>query len=167
MEKNAVESIYQYSKHCGEILCRFFVQNYNLKIKIIRPSTLFGVPDFDTKGVLNKFIKAAIENTPIQVYQPSKIITFTNVSEIEKVIRNSLDSTPFIDEANEPINLVSPEQYTLMELAQIVKLKLRSRSQIICHEEHSYIKKEKAPNIKNRQFSKTKTPLLVDWLEEI
>jgi len=163
----AMSSVYHYSKYCGEILCELFKNRYNLDIDIIRPSILFGSNDFSGPRVLDVFIRAALAGEPLRVSNPDQSLTFTCIEDIGSVLLARVHN----DKKNNsltPKNLVSPETYSLLELAQLIKLKLNSESQIFCRQKiinQRFVEKKKIPEILVSNIDTTVS--LVDWLGTI
>ena len=167
VEKNAVTSLYQYSKYQGESICKVFSKECDLSIKIIRPSTLFGIKTFESNRVLDIFVKSALVNQQIFVHEPKKVLTFTSVKDVYRAIDLNLQNLVPRNIFCEPSNLVSPEEYTLLELAELVKSKLHSQSEIIYKPANNLSLKEKVePDQQKVVFTKNRT-LLVDWLEQV
>ena len=167
LAEDALDSIYQYSKYCGELMCDLFSQNHDLNIKIIRPSTLFGINNFKGPRVLNTFIKAALADNPIQVHDPQKLLTFTSVIDIGASIQTNLNSKLTNKEFRKPVNIVSPEKYTLIELAYLIKTSLSSKSEILSAKNMSFHVAKGLTELETQKARKGQGSLLIDWLNSI
>ena len=163
-----INTIYHYSKYCGELLCELFRRQHGLKVGILRPATFFGAYDRLGSRVLDIFITAALSGRPIQVNNPNQILTFTSIQEISSTLMSQFHLS--LDELSHSIskNLVAAERYSLLELATLIKSQLNSDSEIVCEKElisHKFLTEKLTPKTPLLNFN---TPVLLkDWLETL
>ncbi len=122
-------SCYDEGKRCAETLFFDYRRQHKLSIKVARIFNTYGPRMHPNDGrVVSNFIVQALLNKPITVFgDGSQTRSFCYVDDlIEGLIR--LMESP--EEVTGPINLGNPDEFTIMELAELVLELTGSRSEI-------------------------------------
>jgi UDP-glucuronate decarboxylase len=125
-----VRACYDEGKRCAETLFFDYHRQHKLRIKVARIFNTYGPRMHPNDGrVVSNFIIQALQGEDITVYgDGSQTRAFCYATDmIEGFIR--LMNTP--DEITGPINLGTPFEMTILELAQKIIDKTNSRSQIV------------------------------------
>jgi len=81
----------------------------------------------DDGRVISNFISQALTNKPITVYGDGKQTrSFQYITDLDEGIQRLMDV-----EYHDPVNLGNPDEFTILELANIVKKLTNSKSEII------------------------------------
>ncbi len=135
---------YDEGKRVAEALCIAY-QNYNnVDIRIARIFNTYG-PYMDPKDgrVVSNFINQALANEPITVYgQGSQTRSFCYVSDLVEGLIKLMKSRYSL-----PVNLGNPEEYDILQFAQLIKEKIGSSSKIIFNELPVDDPKQRCPDI--------------------
>jgi len=139
-------SCYDEGKRAAETLCFDYIRQYNLDARVIRIFNTYG-PNMATRDgrVVSNFIVQAINGEPISVYgEGEQTRSFCYVSDlVEGVYRVlMLDKNP-----QSPINLGNPNEFKVIELANIIKELTRSNSEIINYSLPDDDPKQRCPDI--------------------
>lgn len=122
--------IYSLSKFIGELIVNYYSGKLNIKIAILRFTSLYGFFDKANKKVLSKFVSLAINNKPIII---SNNDTFNFLHYKDAI--SALDfSTSYLNRKTEKIeefNFFSNENISLIELANKIKKIVNSKSKIL------------------------------------
>jgi UDP-glucuronate decarboxylase len=124
-----VRSCYDEGKRCAETLFFDYQRRHNVRIKVARIFNTYGPGMNANDGrVVSNFIVKALNNDPITVYGKGlQTRSFCYVSDlIEGLVR--LMATP--DDSTETMNLGSPHEVTVLELAEKIINITGSRSPI-------------------------------------
>ena len=123
-------SCYDEGKRCAESLfINYYIQN-KVKIKIIRIFNTYGPKMHPHDGrVVSNFIVQALKNEDITIFgDGSQSRSFQYVDDlIEAMIRMMSTNDEFIG----PVNIGNPEEFKIIELAEIVLKLTKSKSKII------------------------------------
>ncbi|MEJ5347720.1 MAG: UDP-glucuronic acid decarboxylase family protein [Desulfosoma sp.] len=122
-------SCYDEGKRCAETLFFDYRRQHKLSIKVARIFNTYGPRMHPNDGrVVSNFIVQALLNKPLTVYgDGSQTRSFCYVDDmVEGLIR--LMESP--EEVTGPINLGNPDEFTIMELAQLVLELTGSKSEI-------------------------------------
>lgn len=125
---NGVRACYDESKRFGEMITMLYVRNHGVDGRIARIFNTYGPRMRPTDGrVVSNFINQAISNKPMTVYGDGKQTrSFCYVSDmVDGLIR--LMDVP----SGEVVNLGNPEEYTVLDLAQKIKIMTRTSSEIV------------------------------------
>ena len=126
---NGVRSCYDESKRFGEAISMIYQRKHGVDARIVRIFNTYG-PRLrkDDGRVVSNFINQAIEGTPLTVYgDGNQTRSFCYVSDLVAGIM----AVMFSDKANgEVFNLGNPEEYTMGDLAEMVKRLTESNSPI-------------------------------------
>lgn len=126
-------SCYDEGKRCAESLFVNYHHQNDVRIKIIRIFNTYGPRMLPNDGrVVSNFIVQALQNKPITIYGDGKQTrSFQYVDDlVEGMIR--MMNTP--DEITGPVNIGNPEEFTILELAQLVIEMTNSKSKIEFHD---------------------------------
>ena len=126
-----IRSCYDEGKRCAESLCFDYNREFGTRIKIIRIFNTYGPNmDPDDGRVVSNFIMQALRGEDITVYgDGSQSRSFCYVDDlIEGIIRMMNNSR---EDFLGPVNLGNPGEFTILELAEKVLQKTRSKSRLI------------------------------------
>lgn len=124
-----LRSCYDEGKRCAETLVMDYNRQHKLEVKIARIFNTYGPRMHPNDGrVVSNFIVQALRNEPITIYgDGSQTRSFCYVDDmIEGLVR--LMGTPM--EITGPINLGSPAETTILQLAELTISLSGSRSQL-------------------------------------
>ena len=119
---------YANSKRCSELALELLAQRRpEVKVTHLRASSIYG-PGMVLTQLLPTFVARASRNEPLQLYGPRDYVqNFIHVKDVaELAIAILLD-----DSAPRVVNAFSDDTYKLAPLAELVKVELGSRSQIV------------------------------------
>ncbi len=111
-------SIYDESKRYAETLTMAYQQAKGVSTRIIRIFNTYG-PRMDAEDgrVVTNFINQALRKEPLTIYGTgSQTRSFQYVDDLIEGIRRLMDV-----EYHQPVNLGNPEEYTMLELAQLIQ----------------------------------------------
>lgn len=148
-------SCYDEGKRCAETLFFDYRRQHNLSIKVCRIFNTYGPRMHPNDGrVMPNFILQALKNEPITVYgQGSQTRSFCYVDDlIDGMIR--LMNTH--GDITGPVNIGNPNEYSILELAELIVELTGSKSQIHYKELPSDDPKKRRPDI-------TLARNLLDW----
>lgn len=119
---------YDEAKRFSEALAMAYHRVHNLDVKIARIFNTYGPKMRKDDGrVVPNFINQSLKNEPITVYGDGKQTrSFCYVTDLIDGIYRLMQS-----KINEPVNLGNPEEHTIMEFAQLIKMLAKSKSKII------------------------------------
>ncbi|HUD10499.1 MAG TPA: NAD-dependent epimerase/dehydratase family protein, partial [Candidatus Saccharimonadales bacterium] len=121
-------SMYDEAKRFAEALIYSYRAKYHVSTTIARFFNTYGPRmDPDDGRVVSNFITQALKNKPLTVYgDGSQTRSFCYVDDLIAGIAALIDS-----DQEGPINLGNPSEFTVLELAQIVKKLTNSKSKIV------------------------------------
>jgi nucleoside-diphosphate-sugar epimerase len=123
-----LRSVYDESKRMGETLTNLYNKQYGVDTKIIRIfNTYSPYIDLDDGRIISNFIKAAKYNKPIEIYGNG--LQTRSLQYVDDLVAGIIKLTEI--KYNDPINLGNEDEYTVLDIAKIIKNKLFSRSKII------------------------------------
>lgn len=127
---NGVRSVYDEGKRFGEAITMAFHRAYGIDTRIMRIFNTYGERlDPEDGRVVSNFIKQAIRGESITIYgKGDQTRSFCYVSDL---IDGIFKLTTTNDLSGEVVNLGNPEEYTIAELATIVKTLTNSNSKIV------------------------------------
>jgi len=123
-------SCYDEGKRCAETLFFDYRRQHNLRIKVARIFNTYG-PNMhpDDGRVVSNFIMQALHGKPITVYgDGSQSRSFCYVDDLIDGFLKLMDSP---DDFTGPVNLGNPNEFTILELAEVVIRLTKSKSKII------------------------------------
>ncbi len=125
------ESPYTASKIGGEALTHAYQQCYGIDFVIIRFSNVYGMYD-DSDRVIPLFIKLSGENKDLTVFGKEKLLDFTYIDDaVSGVIKSIAD---FEKAKNDVYNIAFGKGTTIVEVAELIKKYMGSRSKILIKE---------------------------------
>lgn len=117
-------SCYDEGKRVAETMLTDFSKQFGVPVKIVRIFNTYG-PNMDPNDgrVVSNFIMQALRHEPFTIYGTGKQTrSFCYVSDMIAGFRKLMDETD--DSFIEPINIGNPNEFTLMELADMVAEKV-------------------------------------------
>lgn len=139
-------SCYDEGKRCAETLFFDYHRQHALRIKVARIFNTYGPNMHPNDGrVVSNFVVQALQNKPITVYgDGSQTRSFCYVTDlIEAFIR--LMATA--DDVTGPVNLGNPNEFTVLELAELVIEVIGSKSKIVFEKLPSDDPRQRKPDI--------------------
>lgn len=146
-------SCYDEAKRFGEALIMAYHRKHNVNTKIARIFNTYGERMRPNDGrVIPNFITQALNNEPITVYgDGTQTRSFCYIKdEIEGLYKLLISNT------NDPVNIGNPKEYTILELAKIIKELTNSQSEIIFKDLPKDDPKQRRPDI-------TKAKTILNW----
>ncbi len=124
-----VRSCYDESKRFGETLMMLYHQEYNLDVKIVRIFNSYGPGLRVADGrIISNFINQVLSNKEITIYgDGSQTRSFCYVKDTIDGMYKMMNSENFMG----PVNIGSDEEYTIIEVAKIIKKLLNSNAKLI------------------------------------
>ena len=150
-----IRSCYDEGKRCAETLFFDYYRQHQLEIKVMRIFNTYGPRMHPNDGrVVSNFIVQALKNDPITIYgDGSQTRSFCYVDDLIRGMIIFMESNPSI---TGPINMGNPNEFTMLELAELVIKLTSSQSSITFKSLPEDDPKQRQPNI---DLAKTK----LDW----
>jgi UDP-glucuronate decarboxylase len=122
-------SCYDEGKRCAETLFFDYYRQHRLRIKVARIFNTYGPRMHPNDGrVVSNFIVQALTNQPLTIYgDGSQTRSFCYVDDLIDGFVKLMGSA---DDCTGPINLGNPNEFTMLELAQVVKDLAGSKSSV-------------------------------------
>jgi len=126
-----LRSCYDEGKRCAETLFFDYYRQHKLQIRVIRIFNTYGPRMHPNDGrVVSNFIVKALKGEPIEVYgRGDQTRSFCYVDDLVTGMIAMMDQ----DELVGPVNLGNPGEFTILELATMVKELIGSKSEIVFH----------------------------------
>ncbi len=124
-----VRSCYDEGKRVAETLCMDYNRQNKVDIRIVRIFNTYGPRMLHNDGrVISNFIVQALKNEDITVFgDGSQTRSFCYVSDLVEALMRMMDQDGFIG----PVNLGNPEEFTMLELANLIVELTGSKSRIV------------------------------------
>jgi UDP-glucuronate decarboxylase len=125
-----IRACYDEGKRCAETLFFDYRRQYGLYIKVVRIFNTYG-PRMDANDgrVVSNFVVKSILNEPLHIYgDGSQTRSFCYVDDLIDGMITVMDSK---EEIAGPVNLGNPNEFTILELAEIVLKMTGSHSKVI------------------------------------
>jgi UDP-glucuronate decarboxylase len=124
-----VRSCYDEGKRCAETLFMDYHNQNGVDIKIVRIFNTYGPNMHPNDGrVVSNFIIQALQNKDITVYGDGKQTrSFQYVDDLVEGMIRMMNTDNFIG----PVNIGNPNEFTILELAEIVIKLTNSKSKIV------------------------------------
>jgi UDP-glucuronate decarboxylase len=124
-----VRACYDEGKRCAESLCFDYRRKHGLDVRVVRIFNTYGPRMQVGDGrVVSNFIVQALRDLPITIYgDGGQTRSFCFVDDLIE----GLMAFMMAPEAQSPMNLGNPEEFTILELAQLVVELTGSRSRLI------------------------------------
>ncbi|MBL4672541.1 MAG: SDR family oxidoreductase [Arenicella sp.] len=141
-----IRSCYDEGKRCAETLFFDYHRQHQLRIKVMRIFNTYGPRMHPDDGrVVSNFIVQALKGENITIYgDGSQTRSFCYVDDLVRGMVLLMDSG---DEVTGPVNIGNPNEFTILQLAEMVKAMLNSSSEIILQDLPSDDPKQRKPNI--------------------
>lgn len=141
-----VRSCYDEGKRCAETLFFDYWRQHQIEIKVVRIFNTFGPRMHPNDGrVVSNFIVQALQGADITVFGDGRQTrSFCYVDDLISGLIKIMNSPT---EVTGPINLGNPNEYTVLELAQMIINLTNSRSKIVNEELPSDDPKQRQPDI--------------------
>ena len=125
-----IRSCYDEGKRCAETLFFDYWRQHQLEIKVMRIFNTYGPRMHPKDGrVVSNFIVQALKNEPITIYgDGSQSRSFCYVDDLIEGMIKLMESDK---EITGPINIGNPNEFTMLELAELVLKLTSSQSKII------------------------------------
>ena len=122
---------YDEAKRCAETLYFDYYRQHKLQIRVIRIFNTYGPRMHPNDGrVVSNFIIQALKGEPITIYgSGSQTRSFCYVDDLVKGMMAMMDQDDLVG----PVNLGNPSEFTILELATMVKELTGSKSEIVFH----------------------------------
>lgn len=130
MNPIGLRSCYDEGKRCAETLFFDYHRQHGLEIKVARIFNTYGPRMHPNDGrVVSNFIVQALKGEPITIYgDGSQTRSFCYVDDlIEGFLRLMKTDSGFTG----PVNLGNPGEFSMLELAELVKALTGSRSELV------------------------------------
>lgn len=122
-----IRACYRYGKMIAEIFCFDYARMFNFKAKILRMYNSYGpYMSLDDGRVIPVFILKALRNEDIIIFGGRQTRSFCYASDMIDGMIKMMESN-----INIPVNICSPEEFSVSELAEIIIQKSKSSSRII------------------------------------
>ncbi len=152
-------SCYDEGKRAAETLFMDYHRQYGLDIRIVRLFNVYGPKMAINDGrVISNFVVQALENQKISIYgDGSHTRSFMYIDDLLSALILVMEQTKDI----EPINLGNPQEYTILELAEITKLITKSNSDFEFVDLDSQPGRLDDPKVRKPDITKAKS--LINW----
>lgn len=150
-----IRSVYDEAKRFGEAIVSAYIRKFDLDGRIVRIFNTYG-PQMraDDGRVVSNFICQSLNNDPITIYgDGSQTRSFCYVSDLIDGLFKALLSE---NTKGEVINLGNPDERSIKEIAELIKQKTNSNSEIINEDLPQDDPKERKPDI-------NKAKNLLEW----
>lgn len=146
-----IRSCYDEGKRAAESLFMDYHRQHDVRIKLIRIFNTYG-PNMaaDDGRVVSNFIVQALKGEDITVYgDGSQTRSFCYVDDLIEGIVSMMNSS---DHVIGPINLGNPGEFTMLELAKLVKQKVGNKCKIVHKDLPQDDPKQRRPDITKAKF---------------
>jgi len=125
-----IRSCYDEGKRCAETLFFDYFRQHKLKIKVARIFNTYGPHMHPYDGrVVSSFIVQALQDHPITVFgDGSQSRSFCYVDDLIEGLVLLMNSS---DDMTGPVNMGNPDEFSILELAEITIQLTNSRSEIV------------------------------------
>ena len=122
---------YDEGKRCAETLFFDYHRQHNLQVRVARIFNTYGPRMHPNDGrVVSNFIVSALKGEPISIYGTGRQTrSFCYVDDLVEGMIRLMDQ----DEMTGPVNLGNPGEFSILELATMVKELAGSESEIVFH----------------------------------
>ncbi len=139
-------SCYDEGKRCAETLFFDYWRQHQLKIKVVRIFNTYGPRMHPNDGrVVSNFIVQALKNQDITIYgDGSQTRSFCYMDDLLEAMVKAMNTG---NDFTGPVNIGNPEEFSMLELAEIVLKLTRSKSKIIFQSLPQDDPKQRKPDI--------------------
>ncbi len=123
---------YDEAKRLGEVLCYLYYSIYGVEVKVVRIFNTYSAGLANDDGrVISNFVNQALKGEEITVYGDGRQTrSFCYVSDTVRGLKLMMEKD---DATGEIINIGNPVEFTILQLAQLVKKLANSDSSITYH----------------------------------
>lgn len=141
-----IRACYDEGKRVAETLFFDYHRQYGLDIRVARIFNTYGPSmNLNDGRVVSNFINQALQNNPITIYgSGNQTRSFCYVSDL---IEGFIRMMSVTSELPGPINLGNPQEFTMLELAELVVRVCNSSSEIVYRELPEDDPKQRKPDI--------------------
>jgi UDP-glucuronate decarboxylase len=127
---NGLRACYDEGKRCAESLCFDYKRKFGLDVRVARIFNTYGPGMQVTDGrVVSNFIVQALRGLPLTIYGTGEQTrSFCYVDDLIEALLAFMDAPSGV---SGPINLGNPEEFTVLELAELVIELTGSRSHLM------------------------------------
>lgn len=149
---------YDEAKRLGEVYCYEYYHRFNVDVRVARLFNTYSAGLRNDDGrVISNFVTQALTGQDITVYgDGTQSRSFCYVDDTIRALRLLMDR----DVAGEIVNIGNPKQYSILEVAVLVKRLTDSKSEIAFHPLPTDDPKQRCPDI-------TKAREILNWQPEI
>jgi len=124
-----VRSCYDEGKRCAETLFFDYHRQHKLNIRVVRIFNTYGPRMHPNDGrVVSNFVLQALRNDPITIYgSGSQTRSFCYVDDLVSGLIAMMDQDDIVG----PVNLGNPEEYSIKDLAMMIRERAESSSEIV------------------------------------
>lgn len=146
---------YDEGKRCAETLFFDYHRQHGVKIKVARIFNTYGPRMNVNDGrVVSNFIVQALQNQPITIYgDGSQTRSFCYVDDLITGLIKLMNTA---DDFTGPVNIGNPVESTILEIAELIKNKIGSTSEIVLRPLPADDPKQRCPDI-------TLAKSILDW----
>ena len=139
-------SCYDEGKRCAETLFFDYRRQHNLRIKVVRIFNTYGPRMHPNDGrVVSNFIVQALQGQDITIFgDGSQTRSFCYVDDLIEAMVRMMDTE---DEITGPINVGNPEEFSMLELAELVIRLTASKSKLVFRPLPADDPKQRRPDI--------------------
>jgi UDP-glucuronate decarboxylase len=139
-------SCYDEAKRCAETLFFDYRRQHNMPIKVVRIFNTYGPRMHPNDGrVVSNFILQALKGDDITIYgDGSQSRSFCYVDDLMEAMLRMMDTPP---EVTGPINVGNPNEFSILELAELVIAMTATKSKIRFEALPSDDPRQRQPNI--------------------
>lgn len=141
-----MRACYDEGKRCAESLCFDYARKYGVDVRVARIFNTYGPRMQANDGrVVSNFIVQALLNEPITIYGTgSQTRSFCYVDDLIEALIAFMDAPAGVPS---PMNLGNPQEFTILELAELVIELTGSRSRLLFMPLPSDDPTQRCPNI--------------------
>lgn len=141
-----IRSVYDEGKRFGEAITMAYVRKHNLDARIVRIFNTYGPNMMPDDGrVISNFINQAIKNEPITVYGDGK--QTRSICFVSDLVEGLYLAAVTPNTRGEVMNLGNSQERSVLELANIIKEKIGSKSEILFEDLPQDDPKKRKPDI--------------------
>ncbi len=139
-----IRSCYDEGKRIAESLTSDYMRNHGTDIRIARIFNTYGPRMLANDGrVISNFICQALKNKPLTIYGKGlQTRSFCYIDDLVEGLIKLMNAS-----YNYPVNLGNPEEFSIIDLARIIRDKINKNVQIILKELPPDDPKQRNPNI--------------------
>jgi UDP-glucuronate decarboxylase len=143
-------SCYDEGKRCAETLFFDYHRQHGLRIKVARIFNTYGPRMHPADGrVVSNFVVQALRGEPLTLYgNGEQTRSFCYVDDLVDGLIRLMNSA---DDVTGPINIGNPGEFSMLELAELVRQKTGSRSELVFQPLPADDPKQRRPNIEKAQ----------------